>query len=565
MSEDKANGVANAIVDVETAFERWNEQTVAGTLKRFPERAQNFRTASGLETQRLYVPRACEYVSQLGFPGEYPFTRGIQPTMYRGRLWTMRQYAGFGTAEETNKRFRYLLQEGSSGLSVAFDLPTQIGYDSDDPIARGEVGRVGVAIATLDDMERLFAGIPLDKVSTSMTINATAAILLAMYIVVAEKQGVSAQKLNGTVQNDILKEYFARGTYRFPPNPSLRLVSDIISYCSAHLPAWNPISVSGYHMREAGSTAAQEIAFTLADAICYVETALAAGLDLDAFAPRLTFFFAAHTDLFEEIAKYRAARRLYARIMKDRFGAKDAKSLMLRFHAQTGGVTLTAQQPENNVVRVTVQALAAVLGGAQSLHTNSRDEALALPSEETVRLALRTQQILAYETGVTNTVDPVGGSFFLESLTDQLEAQAENYIRIIDGLGGMVSAIEQGYIQEEIERSAYALGMAVEKGDRIVVGVNKYQEVSAEIGGIFNVPEDVERKQIERLSDVKRGRDAPRVQRVLAAIEEAARGKGNLMPHIVDAVRVYASVGEICAALQNVFGEYADSAGLHTH
>ncbi len=565
MSEDKANGVANAIVDVETAFERWNEQTVAGTLKRFPERAQNFRTASGLETQRLYVPRACEYVSQLGFPGEYPFTRGIQPTMYRGRLWTMRQYAGFGTAEETNKRFRYLLQEGSSGLSVAFDLPTQIGYDSDDPIARGEVGRVGVAIATLDDMERLFAGIPLDKVSTSMTINATAAILLAMYIVVAEKQGVSAQKLNGTVQNDILKEYFARGTYRFPPNPSLRLVSDIISYCSAHLPAWNPISVSGYHMREAGSTAAQEIAFTLADAICYVETALAAGLDLDAFAPRLTFFFAAHTDLFEEIAKYRAARRLYARIMKDRFGAKDAKSLMLRFHAQTGGVTLTAQQPENNVIRVTVQALAAVLGGAQSLHTNSRDEALALPSEETVRLALRTQQILAYETGVTNTVDPVGGSFFLESLTDQLEAQAENYIRIIDGLGGMVSAIEQGYIQEEIERSAYALGMAVEKGDRIVVGVNKYQEVSAEIGGIFNVPEDVERKQIERLSDVKRGRDAPRVQRVLAAIEEAARGKGNLMPHIVDAVRVYASVGEICAALQNVFGEYADSAGLHTH
>ncbi len=561
MSDERADEIG----DIEQAFELWNERVATKALKRFPERAEKFLTGSGMETQRLYIPRASHYLIELGFPGQYPFTRGIQPTMYRGRLWTMRQYAGFGTAEETNRRFRYLLEQGSTGLSVAFDLPTQIGYDSDDPIARGEVGRVGVAISTLDDMERLFAGIPLDKVSTSMTINATAAILLAMYIVVAERQGVSVEKLNGTVQNDILKEYFARGTYRFPPKPSLRLTSDVISYCSERLPSWNPISVSGYHMREAGSTAAQEIAFTLADAICYIETALATGLDVDAFAPRLTFFFAAHTDLFEEVAKYRAARRLYARIMKERFHAKDAKSMMLRFHTQTGGVTLTAQQPENNVVRVAVQALAAALGGTQSLHTNSRDEALALPTEEAVRLALRTQQIVAHETGVTNTVDPLAGSFFVESLTDRLEAEAEDYIKTIDGLGGMVNAIEQGYVQEQIERAAYALGQAIETGDRVIVGVNKYQEQSEELADIFSVPEEVEKKQIDRLAKTKSGRDAESLRRALSAIEEVARRKENLMPSILTAVRAYASVGEICAALQNVFGEYADTVGLQIH
>jgi methylmalonyl-CoA mutase N-terminal domain/subunit len=550
---------------MEQAFEHWNEEVVAKLLKRFPERADKFATASGKEVQRLYIPSssmARDYLGELGFPGQFPFTRGIQPTMYRGRLWTMRQYAGFGTAEETNKRFRYLLQEGSTGLSVAFDLPTQIGYDSDDPISQGEVGRVGVAISTLDDMESLFAGIPLDKVSTSMTINATGAILLALYVVVAEKQGISLERLSGTIQNDMLKEYFARGTYRFPPKPSLRLTSDILAYCTKNMPAWNPISISGYHIREAGSTAAQEIAFTLADAICYIETALKTGLDVDAFAPRLTFFFAAHTDLFEEVAKYRAARRLYAHIMRERFQAKDAKSMMLRFHTQTGGVTLTAQQPENNVVRVAIQALAAVLGGTQSLHTNSRDEALALPTEEAVRLALRTQQILAHETGITNTVDPLGGSFFVESLTDRLEAEAKSYIEAIDELGGMVNAIELGYVQQQIERSAYEFGQAIERGEHTIVGVNSYQEHAEYNAQIFAVPEEVERKQIERLTRTKSRRDAQSVQHALAAIEEAGRSDDNLMPYILDAVRVYTSVGEICAALQNVFGEYTENLSL---
>jgi len=477
----------------------------------------------------------------------------------------MRQYAGFGTAEEANKRFRYLLEQGSTGLSVAFDLPTQIGYDSDDPIAQGEVGRVGVAISTLEDMERLFSEIPLDKVSTSMTINATAAILLAMYIVVAEKQGLSPAQLDGTLQNDILKEYFARGTYRFPPKHSLRLTSDIIAYCSEHMPKWNPMSVSGYHIREAGSTAAQEIAFTLADAVCYVETLLRTGLDVDAFAPRLTFFFAAHSDLFEEVAKFRAARRLYARLMRERFHAKDPKSMMLRFHSQTSGVTLTAQQTENNVVRVTIQALAAVLGGTQSLHTNSKDEALALPTEDAVRLALRTQQILAHETGVTNTVDPLGGSFFVEFLTDQLEAEAERYIKAIDELGGMVNAIEQGYVQKHIEQSAYEFGQAIEKGERIIVGVNQYQEQPDSNAEIFALPEEAERQQIEQLARVKAGRDPQLVQQALAAIGVAARGADNLMPYILAAVRVYASVGEICTALQNVFGEYTENNGLQLH
>jgi len=564
MTDDKAEDPG----DIRQAFEHWNEEILGKAIKRFPERAGKFMTGSGAEVDRLYLPDgsiAGNYLANLGFPGEYPFTRGIQPTMYRGRLWTMRQYAGFGTAEETNERFRYLLQEGSTGLSVAFDLPTQIGYDSDDPIAEGEVGRVGVAISTLDDMEKLFAGIPLDKVSTSMTINATGAILLAMYIAVAEKQGVAIEKLNGTIQNDVLKEYFARGTYRFPPKPSLRLTSDIISYCSKYMPSWNPISISGYHIREAGSTAAQEIAFTLADAICYIETALKTGLPVDAFAPHLTFFFAAHTDLFEEVAKYRAARRLYARVMRDRFQAKDPKSMMLRFHTQTGGVTLTAQQPENNVVRVTIQALAAVLGGTQSLHTNSKDEALALPTEEAVRLALRTQQILAYETGIANTVDPLGGSFFVERLTNDLEIEAEGYISAIDKIGGMVKAIEQGYVQRQIERSAYDIGQAAEKGERTIVGVNKYKEQAEYDADIFSVSEETERRQIEWLAKIKSRRDSQSVQRALIAIEGAARGEENLMPSILEAVRAYASVGEICATLQNVFGEYTEDLGLQLH
>ncbi len=555
------------LADVRRAFEHWNEDILGKVIERFPERAENFVTGSGVGVERLYFPATFtgDYLAELGFPGEFPFTRGIQPTMYRGRLWTMRQYAGFGTAEETNERFRYLLQEGSTGLSVAFDLPTQIGYDSDDPLAEGEVGRVGVAVSTLEDMERLFAGIPLDKVSTSMTINATGAVLLAMYIAVAEKQGVAKEKLNGTIQNDILKEYFARGTYRFPPKQSLRLTSDVISYCAKSMPAWNPISISGYHMREAGCTAAQEIAFTLADAICYIETALKTGLSVDAFAPNLTFFFAAHTDLFEEVAKYRAARRLYARIMKDRFQAKNPKSMMLRFHTQTGGVTLTAQQPENNVVRVAIQALAAVLGGTQSLHTNSKDEALALPTEETVRLALRTQQIIAYESGVTNTVDPMGGSFYVENLTNRLEAEAVGYISAIDKLGGMVNAIEEGYVQGQIELSAYAMGQAAETGERTIIGVNKYKQETGSEADLFSIPEEIERKQIQRLTQIKSRRDSQSVRRSLSAIEEAARGEQNLMPPILDAVRTNVSVGEICATLQSVFGEYTEDVGLQLH
>lgn len=553
---------------IERAFADWQENVVAKALNRFPERHEKFVTASGAEAARVYIPGpsvTTNYLDQIGFPGKYPFTRGIQPTMYRGRLWTMRQYAGFGTAEETNKRFRYLLDQGSTGLSVAFDLPTQIGYDSDDAVAQGEVGRVGVAISTLQDMEKLLEGIPLDKVSTSMTINATAAILLAMYIVVAEKQGVAIEKLSGTIQNDILKEYFARGTYRFPPKPSLRLTSDVISYCAKCMPSWNPISISGYHIREAGSTAAQEIAFTLADAICYIETALTTGLSVDEFAPHLTFFFAAHADLFEEVAKFRAARRLYARIMSERFQAKDPKSMMLRFHAQTSGVTLTAQQPENNAVRVTIQALAAVLGGTQSLHTNSKDEALALPTEEAVRLALRTQQILAYETGVTNTVDPLGGSFFVENLTDKLEAEADGYIKMIDELGGMVSAIEESYVQQQIERAAYEFGQAIEKGERVLVGVNKYQEEAEYKAEIFTLPEETERRQVEQLAKVKSSRDNVSVQKALSSITEASHGNANLMPHVLAAVRAYASVGEICSALQTVFGEYTEDFGMVSH
>jgi methylmalonyl-CoA mutase N-terminal domain/subunit len=547
---------------IDEAHENWMNKTVAKTLAKFPEQRAEFVTASGRTVDRLYVPEeeaAGDYCHRLGFPGVYPFTRGVQPTMYRGRFWTMRQYAGFATAEESNKRYRYLLDQGTTGLSVAFDLPTQIGYDSDDPIAAGEVGRVGVAIDSLADMETLFAGIPLDKVSTSMTINSTAAILLAMYIAVAEKQGVSAEKLNGTIQNDILKEYIARGTYRFPPKPSLRLTSDIFAYCTEHVPNWNTISISGYHIREAGSTGAEEIGFTLANAICYIETALKAGLEIDDFAPRLAFFFAAHSDLFEEVAKFRAARRLYAQIMKNRFGASNPKSQMLRFHTQTGGVTLTAQQPENNIVRVTVQALAAILGGTQSLHTNSKDEALALPTEESVTVALRTQQILAHESGVANTIDPLAGSYFVESLTDDLENEAIQLISEIDNRGGMVAAIEQGYVQKQIEQSAYRFGQSIDNGERVVVGVNKFVTNDPPQMDLFEVPETTTRRQLESLRLVREQRDRGRVVSSLENIRHAAQGSDNLMPLILEAVRAYATVGEICTALGSVFGDYTES------
>ena len=549
---------------IEEARKRWEQDVVAKAIEKSPEQRARFETASGRELQRLYVPDQPSerlYLDKLGFPGQYPFTRGVQPTMYRGRFWTMRQYAGFATAEQSNQRYKYLLDQGTTGLSVAFDLPTQIGYDSDDPMAAGEVGRVGVAIDTLADMEALFDGIPLDKVSTSMTINATAAVLLAMYIAVAERQGIEADKLDGTIQNDILKEYVARGTYIFPPKPSLRLVADIFAYCTARVPRWNTISISGYHIREAGATAGQEIGFTLADAICYVETAIRAGLDVEEFGPRLAFFFAAHTDLFEEVAKFRAARRLYARIMKERFGARNPRSWMLRFHTQTGGVTLTAQQPDNNIVRVTIQALAAVLGGTQSLHTNSRDEALALPTEESVRVALRTQQILAHESGVAGTVDPLGGSFLVEKLTDELEEEAEACIRKIDEMGGVVAAIEQGYVQREIERSAYRLGQSIESGDRVVVGVNRFVSDTEPHLELLRIDEQVTARQVERLNRVRAERDNARAGRALAAVAEAARGRDNLMPHILDAVRAYASVGEICGALRDVFGEYREPSG----
>ncbi|MBX5475720.1 MAG: methylmalonyl-CoA mutase family protein [Clostridia bacterium] len=523
---------------------------------------RRFTTLSGLPVERVYGP---EHVKgdageRLGEPGAYPYTRGIYPTMYRGRLWTMRQYAGYATAEESNRRYRYLLEQGQTGLSVAFDLPTQIGYDSDDPMARGEVGKVGVAIDTLADMETLFAGIPLDRVSTSMTINATAAILLAMYIAVAKKQGVRPEQLNGTVQNDILKEYVARGTYIFPPEPSMRLVTNIFEYCAKHVPNWNTISISGYHMREAGCTAVQEVAFTLANAIAYVEAAVRAGLDVDTFAPRLSFFFCSQIDFFEEIAKFRAARRLWARIMRERFGARNERSWMLRFHTQTAGASLTAQQPENNVVRTAIEALAAVLGGTQSLHTNSMDEALALPTEASARLALRTQQIIAYETGVTNAVDPVGGSYFVEHLTDVIEEEAEKHIRRIDELGGATRAI--AYMQREIEDAAYRLQRAVESGERTVVGVNAFTIEEEPPRGLLRVDPSLEEAQRARLREVREERDAAAVERALDRLEEAARGDDNLMEPILEAVEAYASIGEICARLRRVFGEYEAEVAL---
>jgi methylmalonyl-CoA mutase N-terminal domain/subunit len=545
----------------------WNDEVVVRTLARAAERKERFETGSGIVVDRLYTPdalaEACPqvveaYLSRLGFPGEYPFTRGVQPTMYRGRLWTMRQYAGFGTAAESNQRYKYLLAQGQTGLSVAFDLPTQIGYDADDPLALGEVGKVGVAVSSLADMETLLDGIPLDRVSISMTINAAAAILVAMVIVVARKQGVDPKVLRGTVQNDILKEYIARGTYIFPPAPSLRLITDLLRYCAREVPHWNTISISGYHIREAGATAVQEVAFTLANAIEYVQAALDAGLAVDDFAPQLAFFFNAHNNLFEEVAKFRAARRLWARIMRERFGAQDPKSWQLRFHTQTAGSTLTAQQPENNVVRVTLQALAAVLGGTQSLHTNSRDEALALPSEAAVEVALRTQQIIAYESGVADTIDPLAGSYYVEHLTDEIERRAMHYIERIDAMGGARRAIEAGYIQGEIQDAAYATLRAVESGEQIVVGVNRFQRDRDELpADLLKIDESAQAGQIARLQAVRASRDAAAVADVLAHLQAAAQDpSAPLMPLFVEAVSVYATLGEMCNTLRGVFGEY---------
>lgn len=538
------------------------EKLIEKIISKYPERYKEFLSVSGHKLKRVYTPEDCTGIDEqndIGFPGIYPFTRGIQPTMYRGRLWTMRQYAGFGDAEESNRRYKYLLQQGQTGLSIAFDLPTQVGYDSDNIMSEGEVGKVGVAIDTLADMETLFDGIPLDKVSTSMTINATASILLAMYIIVAEKQGVPIDKIKGTIQNDILKEYIARGTYIFPPEPSMRIITDIFAYCAQNIPLWNVISISGYHIREAGSTAVQEIAFTLANGIAYVKAALDAGLEIDKFAPRLSFFFNAHNDLLEEVAKFRAARKLWAVIMKERFGAKNPKSMMLRFHTQTAGSSLTAQQPDNNIIRVTIQALAAVLGGTQSLHTNSRDEALALPSEKSARIALRTQQIIAYESGITNTIDPLAGSYCIESLTEQMVIEAKKYIEKIDKLGGMVKAIEKGYVQKEIQNSAYQYQKSVENNERIVVGVNKYAIEEDETRELLRVDPKIGEIQKEKLKKIKANRNNHKVKQTLQHIEESARNRENLMPAIISAVREYATLGEISDVLRKVFGIYEEN------
>ncbi|OGC00398.1 MAG: methylmalonyl-CoA mutase [candidate division NC10 bacterium RIFCSPLOWO2_12_FULL_66_18] len=539
----------------------WEEGTLRKALERMPERQAECATTADIPLERVYTPldlAAQEYKRDLGFPGEYPFTRGVHPSMYRGRLWTMRQYAGFGSAEETNRRFRYLLQQGQTGLSVAFDLPTQMGYDSDHPMVAGEVGKVGVAIDSLADMEGLLQGLPLDRVSTSMTINATASILLCMYIAMAEQQGVPRNQLAGTIQNDILKEYIARGTYIFPPAPSMRLITDTFAFCAAEMPRWNSISVSGYHIREAGSTAVQEVAFTLGDGIAYVEAAVRAGLSVDGFAPQLAFFFNAHNHLLEEVAKFRAARRLWARIMRERFGATDPRSWMLRFHAQTAGSALTAQQPENNVVRVAVQALAAILGGCQSLHTNSRDEALGLPTEEAVRIALRTQQILAHESGVADVVDPLGGSFCVETLTDRIEAEAQAYLKKIDQMGGMLSAIELGFVQKEIQEAAYQTQRALETTRQIVVGVNEFVSEEAARVPVFVVDERVAAEQCRRLQDVRARRDGHRVQEARKRLGEAAAGTGNLLPRILEAVRASATIGEICDTLRAIFGVHEE-------
>ncbi|MEJ2563268.1 MAG: methylmalonyl-CoA mutase family protein [Anaerolineales bacterium] len=549
---------------VEESLEEWQENTLRPTLERYPERKDRFETSSGIPLERFYTESLSEadYLQKLGFPGDYPYTRGVQPTMYRGRLWTMRQYAGYASAEETNRRFRYLLEQGQTGLSIAFDLPTQIGYDADDPIASGEVGKVGVSISCLDDMEQLFAEIPLDKVSTSMTINAPATILLAMYIAIAKRQGVDIASLRGTVQNDILKEYVARGTYIFPPGPSMRLITDVFRYCREDVPRWNTISISGYHIREAGSTAVQELAFTLANAIAYVQAALDAGLEIDEFAPRLTFFFNAHNQFLEEIAKFRAARRLWARIMRERFKAENPRSWCLRFHTQTAGCTLTAQQPHNNVVRVTLQALSAVLGGTQSLHTNSMDEALSLPTEQAVQVALRTQQIIAHESGVNDSIDPLAGSYLIEHLTDEIESGVMDYIRKIDDLGGALAAIEQGYIQREIQDAAYRTQREIELGESVVVGVNKYETDEALDMARLVVDPAIETAQRERLAAVRQRRDAARAAELLDRLEAIAVGEENLMPHLIECVEADLTLGEICGRLRQVWGEYRPPTGI---
>ncbi len=552
----------NVITNLKERMDFWKKEKYSKIIKKFPERRKEFFTSSNIFVDAQYSPLDIiniDYIKDLGNAGEYPFTRGVQPNMYRGKLWTMRQYSGFGSAEETNKRYKFLLSEGQTGLSVAFDLPTQIGYDSDNKISFGEVGKVGVAIDSLEDMEALFDGIPLDKVSTSMTINSTAAILLAMYIAVAEKQGIAPEKLRGTIQNDILKEYIARGTYIFPPKESMRIITDIFEYCTKNLPEWNTISISGYHIREAGATATQEIAFTLADGAAYVEAAKKAGLEIDDFGKRLSFFFNSHNNFIEEIAKFRAARRIWARLMKERFGTTDPKAMMLRFHTQTSGSTLTAQQPENNIIRVTMQAMAAIFGGTQSLHTNSMDEALALPSEKAVTISLRTQQVIAYESGVADTVDPFAGSYYLEYLTNKIEEEVNIYFNKIDSLGGMVKAIEKGYIQKEIQDSAYKYQKAVEKKDVIIVGLNKFTMEDKFPEKLLKIDSEVEKIQIEKLKKLKLRRDNNKVKEILEKIEDAARSDKNLMPLILEAVKTYATLGEISDSLRNVFGEYKSS------
>ncbi len=546
------------LTKVSTGLKAW-EETTGRQLAKTPEQKKQFETISGMPVKRLYTPADLEgtdYAGDLGFPGQHPFTRGIQNNMYRGRFWTMRQYAGFGSAEDTNRRFRYLLQQGQTGLSVAFDLPTQIGYDSDHPLAEGEVGKVGVAIDSVRDLATLLSEIPLDKVSTSMTINSPAAILTAMYVALADRDGIPASALRGTVQNDLLKEYIARGTYIFPIRPAMRLVADILGWCAKNIPNWNSISISGYHMREAGCTAVQEVAFTIADGIEYVETALKAGLKIDDFGPQLSFFFSAHQDFFEEVAKFRAARRLWARIMKERFGAKNPRSWMMRYHVQTAGCSLTAQQPFLNVLRTGFEALSAVLGGCQSLHTNSYDEALALPTEKAVQIALRTQQLIAYETGVTETVDPLAGSYYVENLTNEIEADARSYLDKIAQMGGMIPAIESGYVQSEISNSAYEYQKKVESRDRTVVGVNRFQIEEPPPEGLLKVRRTVEEAQAEKLRILRTERSRETVQRSLDEIRKTARTEENLMPVILKAVKAEATIGEICDAMRDVFGEY---------
>ena len=536
--------------------ERWLRDTLEPAVQRFPERREKFQTDSGISIEPVYAPSNGDSTyDSIGFPGEYPYTRGVQPNMYRGRVWTMRQYSGYATAADTNRRYRYLLEQGQTGLSVAFDLPTQIGYDSDSPHSQGEVGKVGVPICSLEDMETLFDGIPLDQVSTSMTINATASVLLCLYIAAAKRQGVAQEKLSGTLQNDILKEYIARGTYAYPPRPSMRLVVDVFKYCAENIPRWNTISISGYHMREAGATAVQELAFTFSNAIGYVQAAVDAGLAVDDFAPRLSFFFVAQNNLLEEVAKYRAARRMWAAIMKDRFGARDPRSMMLRFHTQTAGVTLTAQQPDNNLIRSTVQALAAILGGTQSLHVNSRDEALGLPTEESAQLSLRTQQIIAHESGVSDVVDPLGGSWYVENLTDQLEQKALEYIHEIDRQGGAVAGIEQGYQVREIGESAYKHQREVDSGERTVVGVNRYVSDTPPIGNLLRVDPEVARQQSERLARLRQGRNNAQVEASLGRLEEVARTDENSVPATLECVENYCTLGEICQVFRDVFGE----------